>query len=742
MDTLKMYLNEIFADRYNSKKTGIYIGVPCAAFLIFAIVIICCSFSIYSYYTNKNEQRMIAQSCNTGDFIFREVNSLITKNIDSNITISQALYGNYEQENSSDYNKVANELNKLTSSSNIIESIYIVSFKQNTVYSSWMTPCKLDEFFDQNIITILKQNRNLSTFYFPHNISKALPSNAVDDYDVISCVYNNSEYGAIIANIDRTDFNNIVNLYNGQSNISSTIVITKTGDIISVSNPLNFKDNYDNIDIIISKILGLNNKSGYFSEKGMLINYMRSSYTDFGYIQLTQTKYIFRALLMLLVLVPLFLIFIIILSFILVIKLPRPHPEPAPAVPKPVYTNKFSYNFFSDNRSDLIRKLLFGTFTYSKDELSENGIIFDMKFFGVIMARIDRMKELDPAGIPIIKYGIMNIGNDVFSKFGRVYSIEPNEYDIAWIINYENPAAAVPGVKQVQEFVESIYKITVSFGCNFGADSAEDISDLYHNSMYSLSFRLSMGYNSIILYNSIKDYAKNICEYPEEIEKEIIYGILSNNRSIIHTCLDKFMDEIDTAPYSTILTHVNRLLSAADSIPNNETAEEQTTVNYLEIMTRMETITEIKDFVLHRFENLAIKLSDTKTDYRKNMIVDAVVDFIDEHYKDPNLSIDIIANAVNRSANYTRSIFKQIKGISISEYISNKRFDEVCRLLIETEQSAQEIGKQIGLNSGSYFYTAFKKHTGCTPDQYRKQHGSSQLPSQSEKGEPEDESST
>ncbi|MDO5387555.1 MAG: AraC family transcriptional regulator, partial [Pseudomonadota bacterium] len=74
------------------------------------------------------------------------------------------------------------------------------------------------------------------------------------------------------------------------------------------------------------------------------------------------------------------------------------------------------------------------------------------------------------------------------------------------------------------------------------------------------------------------------------------------------------------------------------------------------------------------------------------------------------------------SANYTRSMFKQGQGISISDYIAKKRFDEVCRLLRETNMTAQEIGKNLGLNSGSYFYTSFKKHTGYTPEQYRKLH--------------------
>lgn len=381
------------------------------------------------------------------------------------------------------------------------------------------------------------------------------------------------------------------------------------------------------------------------------------------------------------------------------------------------------YNFLATKRSELVRKLLVGAFTCSKDELDECGIVFDKRFFGVVMARIDRLKEIDPASVPMIKFGIMNIGNDVFAKTGRVYSIESNEYDIAWVLNYDDYRPVVPAVEQVQQLVESVYGITASFGCNFGADSAEDISDLYHNAQYSLSYRLSRGYNSIILYNSIKDSARDICEYPEQLEREVIAGITAQNAAEVKSGVHKFMEAIASAPYSTVITHANRLLTAVDKLAADITAaEDAVAVNNIEIMTRMETIAEIESFAVSRCESVMIKFSRLKTDSKKDMIIESILNYIDEHYRDSNLSIDMIAGEVNRSANYTRRIFKQSRGISISEYISNKRFDEVCRLLIETNTPAQEIGKQLGLNSGSYFYTAFKKHTGYTPDQYRKVH--------------------
>ena len=110
--------------------------------------------------------------------------------------------------------------------------------------------------------------------------------------------------------------------------------------------------------------------------------------------------------------------------------------------------------------------------------------------------------------------------------------------------------------------------------------------------------------------------------------------------------------------------------------------------------------------------------SGKKLKYEK--LADDIREYIDERYTDPGLSVDMIASHVGRSANYSRTIFKRCKGISISDYIASKRFDEVCRLLRETDLSAVQICLRTGMSANSYFYTAFKKHTGYTLEQYRK----------------------
>lgn len=139
-------------------------------------------------------------------------------------------------------------------------------------------------------------------------------------------------------------------------------------------------------------------------------------------------------------------------------------------------------------------------------------------------------------------------------------------------------------------------------------------------------------------------------------------------------------------------------------------------------LMHVEIIDDIRSHLIAKCNDAMISSSDVGITDKHQMIADSIEEYINQNYADPNLSIDTIASFVNKSANYTRNIFKQNKGISISEYISKIRFEEVKRMLIETNLTAQTIAQKTGMNPGSYFYTAFKKYTGCTPDQYRKKH--------------------
>ena len=91
-------------------------------------------------------------------------------------------------------------------------------------------------------------------------------------------------------------------------------------------------------------------------------------------------------------------------------------------------------------------------------------------------------------------------------------------------------------------------------------------------------------------------------------------------------------------------------------------------------------------------------------------------------YKTPNLKIDDLADRMNIGVNLLSQLINDKLGQNFPSFINTYRIQEAQRLLSSEEfnhLTIEAIGYEVGFNSKSAFYTAFKKLTGQTPVAFR-----------------------
>lgn len=101
--------------------------------------------------------------------------------------------------------------------------------------------------------------------------------------------------------------------------------------------------------------------------------------------------------------------------------------------------------------------------------------------------------------------------------------------------------------------------------------------------------------------------------------------------------------------------------------------------------------------------------------------ISAVFDYIGEHFKE-SVKLEELAELVSLSPHYLCKCFKKVTGRTIFAYIEQMRVQYSCYLLRATHDSIMEIALVSGFNTVSYYNRIFKKHTGQTPRDYRKQY--------------------
>ncbi len=78
-----------------------------------------------------------------------------------------------------------------------------------------------------------------------------------------------------------------------------------------------------------------------------------------------------------------------------------------------------------------------------------------------------------------------------------------------------------------------------------------------------------------------------------------------------------------------------------------------------------------------------------------------------------------LAAAVSTNGKRLNEAFKKCVGVTVFEYLREKRMKEACVLLAGTSLEVQAIGQEVGFTSGANFATAFKERFGVSPSQFR-----------------------
>ena len=96
-----------------------------------------------------------------------------------------------------------------------------------------------------------------------------------------------------------------------------------------------------------------------------------------------------------------------------------------------------------------------------------------------------------------------------------------------------------------------------------------------------------------------------------------------------------------------------------------------------------------------------------------------VVGCIESHISDPQLSADMIADAMSLNSAYLRRFFKEQNGIPLWDFINIKRIEKVKDLLTTTDAAVKNIAESCGYVSIATFTRIFRRFTGMTPGGFR-----------------------
>jgi AraC-like DNA-binding protein len=102
--------------------------------------------------------------------------------------------------------------------------------------------------------------------------------------------------------------------------------------------------------------------------------------------------------------------------------------------------------------------------------------------------------------------------------------------------------------------------------------------------------------------------------------------------------------------------------------------------------------------------------------------VEQMVCYIAQNYMEP-ISAEDIGRAAGLHPNSAMRLFKKTFGSTLVDHLTHHRVFHAKRLLATTDQKIVDIAFSSGFNSISRFNEAFRRACGCTPREFRAEHG-------------------
>ena len=115
------------------------------------------------------------------------------------------------------------------------------------------------------------------------------------------------------------------------------------------------------------------------------------------------------------------------------------------------------------------------------------------------------------------------------------------------------------------------------------------------------------------------------------------------------------------------------------------------------------------------------EMGEVADDKKVSSIISEAKLYMAQHFSNPNLMLQDVAEAVNMSKSRFSTVFSQQSGQTFTEYLIYLRMNKAKEMLRMTDIKSTQIAREVGYNDSHYFSYIFKKNLGMTPSEYRAQ---------------------
>lgn len=402
--------------------------------------------------------------------------------------------------------------------------------------------------------------------------------------------------------------------------------------------------------------------------------------------------------------------------------------------------DKLNKSYFKNRiliQSKIIEKLIMGNEIEeeSRKEIEEYGLQMDYLEYRVAIIKIDIYSDLYNANEDKIKKGemksfvIYNISDEIIKKYnaGEVCKGDNNKGLILLWTNHSREFEDKINLifKEIQEEVFKVLKLTITISVGEIVYSLSDLHKSYKDAEQLLLYRYLWDENQIFDREKLKNKLNGSVNLDNVIDK-VILGIKLNEKKQIEEKIIEIQELLKNAYIrkNKICLYLFEIVSqACDLLRTYNLTDDFIYRKKEEVITRITESRSLREamLILKEFCYMSCDEMYKQRDSDGNKQAMLALDYIEKHYGDFDLNLNVICSYVCVSISHFSTIFKNYTGDTFMEVLMRTRMQKAKELLENTSLKNYEISEKVGFRDPHYFSIAFKKATGKSPKEYVKE---------------------
>lgn len=269
--------------------------------------------------------------------------------------------------------------------------------------------------------------------------------------------------------------------------------------------------------------------------------------------------------------------------------------------------------------------------------------------------------------------------------------------------------------------IELNREIVITIGKTYG--NLFEIGTSMVESKIAMDMRGMVQRQPVLLFEEIIANSKQVVNILSNFDKELERLIELEIPKKVKIVLDQLYSTLKTTiiPLQEIKIFAVKYITLFYFEIKKWKKEEMEQINVLELNNKIIKKQSVFNVIeeLQRIVNEWISIVDYEREENYQSLVDKAIAYIKENYRDEDLTLQKVADAIHVSAPYLSNLFKREKGLNFSNYLFELRMKEAMYLLREKKEKTYIVAEKVGYKNPQYFSICFKKYTGYTPKEYK-----------------------